>query len=273
MEKVIRMESFEQAFNNTEKAADSALKSANDLTKQVRALQKAAKDGNITAIKKACQNLDTVLALLRQEVANAVRTWPYTDEEEVLYLENGYLAELRQATKEKGLDTYEQDERLISPPSVVEVVPGDRAVRVDKKKVTTLRPLHLAETLVKNSKKSTQFGAITFLESLYKAYSLVLGEQSSKQLILNRSGLVVPLDKIYEALTLLPRSRGLMDRTDFARGIYILETQGPLRTKKGARVSFPASTGTKGGRGATFQFVGPEGQVIRYYAIQFVGGE
>lgn len=267
------MENFEQAFSNTEKAADSTLKSANELTKQVKALQKAAKDGDITAIKKACQNLDTVLALLRQEVANAVRTWPYTDEEEVVYLENGYLAELRQATKEKGLDTYEQDEWLISPPSVVQVLPADRAVRIDKKKVKTLRPLRLAETLVENSKKSTRFGPVGFLESLYEAYALVLGERSSKQLMLNHSGSVVPLAEIYKALTLLPGSRGLMDETDFARGIYILETQGPLRTKKGARVSFPASTGTKGGQGTTFQFVGPEGQVIRYYAIQFIGGE
>ncbi len=267
------MDSFEQAFSDTEKAADSALKSASDLTKQVKALQKAAKDGNITAIKKSCQNLDSVLALLRQEVANAVRTWPYTDEEEVVYLENGYLAELRQATKEKGLDTYEQDERLISPPSVVRVLSGVRAVRVDRKKISTLRPSHLAEMLVKNSKKPPRFKADYFLESLYKAYSLVLGEQSSKQLMLNRSGPVVPLTKIYEALTLLPGvSRELMDKTDFARGIFVLETQGPLRTKKGARVSFPASTGTKSGQG-NFQFVGPEGQVIRYYAIQFIGGD
>ena len=267
------MESFEQAFSNTEKAADSALKSANDLTKQVKALQKAAKDGNITAIRKASQNLDDLMASLRQELANAVRTWPYTDEDEVTYLENGYLDELRHAAKEKGLDTYEQDGRLISPPSVVRVLPGDRAVRIDKKKVTTLRPFRLAEMLVKNSKKSTRFRADAFLESLYKAYSLVLGEQSSKQLTPNRSGSVVPLAKVYEALTLLPGvSREYMDNTDFARGIYFLETHGPSHTKKGARVSFPASTGTRSARG-TFQFVGPDGQVIRYYAIQFSGGE
>ncbi|MCY4437238.1 MAG: hypothetical protein OXE05_07905 [Chloroflexi bacterium] len=267
------MDSFEQAFSDTEKAADSALKSANDLTKQVKALQKAAKDGNITAIKNSCQNLDSVLALLRQEVANAVRTWPYTDEEEVMYLENGYFDELRQATEEKGLDTFEQDGRLISPPSVVRVLPGDRAVRVDRKKISTLRPSHLAEMLVKNSKKPPRFRADAFLESLHKTYALVSGEQSPKQLMPSRSGPAVPLAKIYEALTLLPGvSLHYMDKTDFARGIYVLETQGPFRTKKGARVSFPASTGTKSGR-STFQFVGPEGQVIRYYAIQFIGGD
>ena len=267
------MDSFEEAFSDTERAANSALKSATDLAKQIRALQKAAKEGNITAIKRSSKNINTALGALRQEVANAVEVWPYTDDQELAYLGNGYLAELQGAIREEGLETYEQDGRLISPPSVVRVLPGDRAVRIDKKKVSTLRPPRLAEMLVKNSKKPPRFRADAFLESLYDAYSLVLGEQSSKQLTPHRSGSVVPLAKIYEALTLLPGvRREYMDNTDFARGIFFLETQGPSSTKKGARVSFPASTGTKSGRG-TFQFVGPDGQVIRYYAIQFSGGE
>ena len=266
------MDSFEQAFDDTEKAADSALKSATDLAKQVKVLQKAARDGNITAIKKACSSLDTAVASLRQEVANAVQTWPYTDEEETAYLEHSYLAELRHATREKGLDTYEQDGRLISPPSVVRVLLRDRAVRIDKKKVSTLRPSYLADNLVNNSEKPPRFRADRFLESLHKAYLLVLGDQSSKQLTISRSGPVVLLANIYEALTLLPGSSLEYDKIDFARALYFLDADGPSHTSKGARVSFPASTGTKSARG-TFQFVGPDGHVHSYYGIQFFGGE
>lgn len=266
------MEDFEQAFSNTEKAANSALKSEAELAKQIRALQKAAKEGNINAIKRSSANINTALGALRQEVANAVEVWPYTDDQELAYLGNGYLAELRRAIKEKGLDTYEQDGRLISPPSVVQVLPGDRAVRIDKKKVSTLRPPRLAEMLVKNSKKPPRFRADRFLESLHKAYLLVLGDQSSKQLTISRSGPVVLLVDIYEALTLLPGSSLEYDKIDFARALYFLDADGPSHTRKGARVSFPASTGTKSAR-STFQFVGPDGHEHSYYGIQFFGGE
>ena len=46
------MISLEQAFSDTERAAAAALKAARGLTTQVRALERAAKAGNITAIKR-----------------------------------------------------------------------------------------------------------------------------------------------------------------------------------------------------------------------------
>ena len=80
------------------------------------------------------------------------------------------------------------------------------------------------------------------------------------------------LARIYEIFTSLPGSSREYDKTEFARSLYFLESDGPTHTKSGARVAFPASTGTRSAKG-TFPFVGPDGQVIAYYGIQFSGGE
>ena len=123
-EKELRMDDFEQAFSGTEEAASTALKSATGLATQIRALQKAAKEGNINAIKRASARIQTALGSLRQEVANAVEVWPYTDEEEVSYLKERYAAELVQSAAEKGLDIHKRGESLLAHPSVIRIIPG-----------------------------------------------------------------------------------------------------------------------------------------------------
>ena len=59
---------FEQAFGDTERAADSTLKSAADLMKQVRALKKAAQTGNIGEVRRSQDRLGEALDMLQQEV-------------------------------------------------------------------------------------------------------------------------------------------------------------------------------------------------------------
>ena len=263
------MTSFEQACSDTEKAAAATLKSAKNFVKVLNALQKAAREGNIGTLRKNAEKLEGDLVSLGQEVANAVGSWPFQHEEEEAYLREHYAAELRDKTAEMGLDIHERDGLLISHPSIVRVLPGNRAVRVDKKLVSTLRPSHLAGILEANQKKQPRFKSAAFLKAMYERY-LVLAKAEPPRL--DRQGPVVPLAEIYEAFTSLPGSKNEYGRTDFARDLYFLERDGPVETRTGASVSFPAAAGTRSPRG-TFPFVGPDGQVITYYGIRFSGGE
>ena len=146
------MVSFEQAFSDMEKAAASTVKSAADLTKLARALEKAAKDGNIAAAKRAQNSMSEALSALRQEVANSVESWPFGDDEEQQYLNDGYGQELRTVAAEKGLEIYERDGRMIAHPSIVRVLPGSRAVRIDRRRVSTIRPTRLTDILLANQR-------------------------------------------------------------------------------------------------------------------------
>lgn len=265
------MVSFEQAFSDTEQAAESTRKLAADLVKQAKALERAAKSGDIAAVKRAQGRLNDALSTLRQEVASATSSWPFQDEEEKQYLNDQYVAELCCAAEEMGLNIYERDRLLISHPSIVRVMPEKRAVRVDRKQISTIRPSYLAGLLLENQKKPRRYQSSTFLEAIYSVYSEIVSEESSDRLV-KGSRLVVPLDKIYKLLTSLPGSRREYDRSDFARDLYTLDDKGPKKTRRGAIVSFPSSTGTRRSRGL-FSFIGPDGRDVEYYGLRFTEDE
>ena len=260
--------SFEQVFRDTEQAADSTRESSRRLGLQAGTLARAAKTGNVAAIRRAQDRLRDALDELRQEVANASSSWTLAPESEEQYLADGYAEELINAASEIKLDIYERDGNLISYPSIVRILPGERAVRVDRKKESNIRPSHLAGLLLKNQQKSSSFSSARFLESLYGVYSDIVSGESSDRMV-GGSRRVVPLARIYSLLTSLPGSNREYDRTDFGRDIYILESEGPLSTRRGAVVSFPSSTGTRRRSRDLFSFIGPDGQGVEYYGIRF----
>lgn len=265
------MMDFERGFNDTERAADAVLASAGDLARLARQLQKASREGNIGTLKKAREKLGDALDSLSQTVANAAQSWPFEDGEEERYLRNGYADELRRIASESGLKIHERDARLVSHPSILRILPSDRAVRIDRKKVSALRPSYLAALLLENQKKGGRYESAVFVEALYNVYAEMVRDDARDRLIRGGGvGTVVPLDRIYRLFTSLPGSGREYDRTDFARDLYLLDTNGPRSTRKGAVVSFPSSTGTRGSK--VFTFVGPDGDDVSYYGIQFTQG-
>ena len=260
--------SLEQAFSDTERAAEAARKSVASVVSQARALVKAAQSGNIAGIKRAQEKLEEALSALQQDVSNAGSCWPFTEEEETRLFGDGYAAELQGAAAEKGLKIYERDGLLISYPSLLRVLPGECAVRVDRKKIATVRPSYLAELLLKNQRKSSGFPPQRFLEALYLVYSDIVNDPSFG-LVPEGGGRVVPLVRIYKLMTALPGISRDYDRSDFARDLYSLDSEGPRRTRSGAAVSFPSSTGTRRRSSDLFSFVGPDGDNVTYYGIRF----
>ena len=255
------MTGWEQAFEAAERAAEATLKAAQALVSETKKMQKAAKVGHIAGIKRSQSALDSALASLGQAVAEAANAWPFAEDDEERHLESDYAGELRQTARERGLAIHERDGQLISHPSIVRILPGARAVRVDRKKVSTIRPSHLAGLLLENQKKRSRYDSDQFLEALYTAYSIVPGEEAGR--VAQGQGPVVKLARIYDMLVLRPGSRRDYDKTDFARDLYMLQAHGSQRTRTGARVSF------HGTRSASFTFVGPDGQVVNYYGIRF----
>ena len=265
------MSNFEQAFRGAENAAAAMLSSAEDLARLAKQLQKASREGNIGALRKVQEKLDDVLASMSQTVANAERSWPFEEGDEEQYLNESYADELRRLASDRGLEIHERDARLVAHPSILRILPGERRVRIDKKKIATIRPSYLVELLLKSQNKGGRYQTAAFLESLYNVYVEIVREERRDLMRSGGSGSVVPLDRIYRLLTSLPGSARDYDRTDFARDLYLLDANGPERTKKGATVSFPSATGTRRSRGL-FTFLGPDGGEVDYFAIQFTEG-
>ncbi len=266
------MESFEEAFENATNVADAALKANQNLTTQLRRLRRASLQGNVAAVKREQARLSEALGRVAEAVNEASAVWNYEDEVELEYLRStkGYAAELRQVASEKGLVIRERDGQLICHPFVLRVLAGERAVRIDRKKVSAIRPSHLTEVLVKAQNAPARFRPQTFLNALYDVYRSLTKESSGRP-IGGTGDPVILLDQVYRLFTSLPGSRRDYSKTDFARDLYELDRSGVTRARSGATLSLPASTGARSARNL-YTFVGPDGYEVKYYGIRFTEG-
>ena len=258
------MTTFERGFADVERAATAAAQASGAVVTAARQMHKAALDGDIAKIRRASDKMESALDVTRQEVANARLAWPFSPEEEEAYLRSEYEQELMEVANAGGLRIHRQDERLIAFPSVVRVMPGERAVRIDRTRVPTIRPTKLVALLKANQTKKPRFASERFLEALYRAYRLVAGKDGM--------GRTIPLSAIYDAVTLLPGAASDYGKSDFGRDLFLLDRSGLTQVKSGARFSLPASTGTKDGRGV-FSFVATDGEVVTFWGIRFSEGD
>ena len=266
------MPTFEQAFSDVEAAAVATTTAATQLASIAKQFRKAAKDGNISGMRRAGVRLTESLGRLRQEVENASSSWPYKDEEERSYLAEHFSEELRSMAKEMQLEIFERDGMLISYPSTIRILPNEGAVSVDRKKVSSIRPSRLASELLANQQRGPRFRPQAFLDALLKAYNIITDPPDTRAMFDDSvNAPVIPLEKIYELFTTMPGSNREYDRMDFARDIYFLDSGDITTTRSGLQVRFPVSTAARAGRNI-FSFVGPDGNLINYYGIQFTGG-
>lgn len=259
------MAGFEQAFDDVEQAAEATRKAAARLASAASTLKKAAREGNVAGVRRGPDRLGEAMEGARLEVERVAASWPFSETEEADYLKDGYAAELQAVSAEKGLSLYERDGQLISPPSILRILPDRRSVMLDRKSRSTIRPSWLVELLLRNMGKSSGFTPAQLLEALYAVYADITGPSS---LMSKQGGGVVPLARIYRLMTALPGIGRNYDRMDFGRDLYILDSKGPHRTRKGAEVSFSSSGGKYRPRDL-FYFVDPNGISMDYYGIRF----
>ena len=262
------MAGFEQAFNDVEQAAEAARRAATRLASTANTLKKVAQEGNIAAIRRESNKLGGAIEEVRKEVERASTSWLFSESEEVDYLKDRYAAELQVEAAKKGLSLYEHDGQLISPPSTLRILPDKRSVMLDRKSKSTIRPSRLAALLLSGKGKSSDFTPAKFLEALYAVYADITDTTDTSAWMSRQGGGNVPLVRIYRLMTALPGISRDYDRMDFSRDLYILDSKGPQRTRKGAEISFSSSGGKYRPRDL-FYFVDPNGVSIEYYGIRF----
>lgn len=255
---------FEQGFAEVERAAAAAEKTAKSLAAAAKALVRAAQEGDLGAISRNAQKVGDAAQVAAQEAANARSSWAFSPEGEEVFLREEYTAELLAAAEAAGLKMQPRDGLLLCYPFIIRILPTERAVRINKNRFPGLRPSRLVEKLKADQNRKSRAAVQPFLEALYTAYQLMCDGDGS--------GATVPLARIYRAFTMLPGSAYDYSKDDFARDLFSLDRSGIFETRSGARLSLPASTGTRTPAN-TFVCVAPDGEVVTYYAIRFVPGE
>lgn len=254
---------FEQAFADTESSAAATAQSAANLARLARGLEKAAKTGNLNTMRKARADLHVALGALTQQVENAAGAWPFQPGDEEDYLKEHFAAELIEVAAAQGLGMLRREEQLIAHPAIVRVLPASRAVRIDRKQVSTIRPRHLVSLLKYNQQKPARFNGRNFIEAIYTVYQALFEGQSPLNPLEGGQSPAVPVSRIYQLLTVLPGLSREYSRTDFARDLYRLDTDGPQSTRSGAQLHFHS------GRQSNIAFVAPDGRLFTYHNIAF----
>ena len=257
------MQSLEDSFKNTEATAESTIKAAAAVTRAAKALQKAAQVGNINAIKKSNDQLKEYQNTLELEVNNTVKTWGFSDDDIAEYMKTHYSEEILKHSKDIELLIFQQDGSLISYPSIIQVVPNDRSIRINGKKVSDLRPSKLVFDLKRNQDKGSKLNPARFLEGVFKSYKILIGADQS-----TGPSPVVKLQDIYEIFTSMPGASREYTKMDFTRDIYLVDTSEIRKTRDEYEMTLPNSRGLATGKDI-FQFVGQDGTSIYYYGIKF----
>jgi hypothetical protein len=254
---------FEQALALLDRNVESMQKLAAAMGRAIKLLQKAAKEGEVRKLNGAFTAAAQAIQALDRQFASTRDGWGFDIDE--YFASGAFAGELMEAARKEGVRIFEQDDRLFCYPSLVRVLPAFQSVQVDKKRDARVRPSVLARLLKDNQQRQPRFKPEPFLESLYEAYQKLDGAQKSKRL---QSGRVVRLLDMYNLFTILPGQTREYTQLEFTRDIYLLDGSGVTRTKKGAVVSFPASTGTKSLTG-TLSIVTQTGREKTYYGIAF----
>lgn len=259
---VDELATFEEGFRSADAAAQTALKAAKAVVKAAAMLQKATSVGDLDAMRQSTEQLSSAASVAAQAGLNVRGAWPFTPEAEEQYLREKYELEVLDLARTRGVTATRGDAGgLIIYPSVLHVLPSERAVRVDRKKHRGLRPLSLLEFLRERQQKKPSGSSAAFLELLYKTARLLLDADTPRG--------QVTLSRIYAALTIRGGGAGEYTAIDFGRDLYQLSSSGLKSTRNGGPFQLvPPSTASKSGTGI-FAFVGLDGRRETYYAIEF----
>ncbi|MEJ7811196.1 MAG: hypothetical protein WKG32_12355 [Gemmatimonadaceae bacterium] len=260
---VDRPSSLEQALTRTDADAEAALKAANAAVRALKRFRAAAHTGDLRELQKALETAEQTISALAQQFANAKQGWDF---DVGTYLSGAdFPQEILQTAKQMDVKIFEEDERLYCYPHLIRVLPNDQAVLIDKTRERRLRPSVLVGHLKALQNKPVRFRPEAFLESLWSAYATAVkaGKRDG-----DGSGTIIPLVEIYELLTLLPGQAKEYSRQEFARDVYLLDKSGVSVTRRGVKVSWPASSGTRS-QGKTITVITQDGREKKYYGIAF----
>jgi alpha-D-ribose 1-methylphosphonate 5-triphosphate synthase subunit PhnG len=225
----------------------------------VQRLQKAVATGSVRDLERLRQAARTAAELAAQRAAEC----GVFDFDAAAYLSGngGFLEELIEAAERAGVRLAEREGVIFSYPVLVRPEPASAAVRIDKKLVGTLRPETLAATLKQAQSRDPKARPERFIESLLDAYELVRARRKLDAYI------DLPLTRLYDVLTLLPSTDYTL--LDFTRDLYFLDISGMTETRRGFRMSLPASTVSREKSARVLRFVTRDGYEKIYASIKF----
>jgi hypothetical protein len=255
--------SLEQALAKTEADAEAACKAAAVALRSLKKFRAAAQVGNLRELQRTIEAAGQAIADLRRQFTTAKEGWDFN--EDAYFSDGSFVAEVLETAEQAGVRVYERDDRLYCYPSLIRMLPNDRAVVIDKTRERRLRPSVLVHHLQELQDKPVRFRSEPFLASLYDAYDAAVKTRGKER---RDTSAIIPLAEIYDLLTLLPGQAKEYSRQEFARDLYLLDQSGVTTVRNGAVAAFHAARGNEPAS-KIIPIVTKDGQAKAYYGISF----
>jgi hypothetical protein len=258
---------LEQRLDELLVEARRSAAAAKVVAKAAGALEKDASLGSLKGLRPGLERLTAAAEQLADASAATRAAWNWSENDEEEYLREGYLEELRSAAEQQSVPLHRYGKAWSASPLLVRIDPKGRAIVLDRKRRSDLRPSRIVAAIVAARQQRSSLKPEAFLESLLEGYRTALGRQLlAGQPV--REGVSIPLTEIHHALTPLPESRKDYPVEAFARDLYLLDKSGLHTTKSGLRLYLAASTSTKGG-GGVLTVLDDAGRPFHYFSAAF----
>ena len=219
--------------------------------RQQKALQKNEDLGNLTEMKKTLNALNETVNTLRENLQEAEKLVSGFDTQ-TYFLSGDFTRQLLENCEAKGIDVQgEKGVYQMFPYKIRVVADEEHAAEVwmDRKKVNSVRPGYLAETIRAGRAKlySANFNVQSFMNDLAEAYETARLRSDGKNTM---DGTTIPLTKIYKYLAPTARAKKEYDAQAFAFDLARAYEKGPEAwiTKDGKRFELGTSRNGSGYR-------------------------
>ena len=248
---------LEAALGQLDDRLAAAHKSLAAAQRQLRRATEASRQGNLRDLPKLLDGVTEAAGGFSLAAAQARQSWVFDGRR---HMDQGpYMAELvATAESEELTGVRAVDGQLYSFPVVVKADARDLSLKVGRKTHRGVRPTAVVALLKRLRTQPAKDNLRPLLTAMEKAYLAATSGQD---------GIAIPLQRVYELLVLRPGQSRDYTEIDFLLDVYRLDRADVQVTPSGRELSFPASTGTKGGKG--LRFVTETGREREYSSIRF----
>lgn len=234
------------------------------LTKLERALQ----NGDLDQAQRVIGWLEAALAKQQETLLAIKEKLPSFDV--AAYLRGEFEVAFCAACRAYGLKVTGSFPTYEVFPFRVRVYPDRGTVEVNDRVLRLLRPRALAGHLkaARDRMYRENFNATRFIDALARAYDTLLAVRRAEQGVDLPPGTDVPLQDIYEQLTLLPAHRLRYTRNMFAFDLHRLLLADVFTTSDGRRLEL----GEPARRVKPIVIYDAQGREYRYGSLRFTGG-
>ena len=227
---------YEELYANVTPMEKEIKDSASTITRLYKKIVKDTESGNIVEIRKSLELLAQAADTLSERTS--VLEDQIGEFDQVAYFEDGqFIKEMLEECAKKEIDVIGESPVFEMFPYRVRIDASNQEVYLDRKKLPTMRPLSVAQTISTSREKlmRANFNAQRFADELADAYDVTILKSGK------RPGADIYLTTIYKTLVPMGRFRRDYDQNSFAFDVARLYDSEIDETKKGRRWQFGPS--------------------------------